>query len=162
MSSSGFCRSPRGEQSPLRFFEFTNRTEAVGFFANRNHFAALIYCLIVFAIGWIVYWSATVRVPRNQEGKQKTKEYEYDTASIIAIIGSFTVLVILLAGELMARSRAGLGLTIIALLGVFALGFANRSAGFGAIVNKLLIGAIALVADIFTSVCSLPRLRKDS
>ena len=86
-----------------------------------------------------------MRVPRNQKGKQKTKEYEYDIASIIAMLGGFTVLVILLAGELMARSRAGLGLTIIALFGVFALGLANRSAGFGAIVNKLLVGAIALV-----------------
>lgn len=141
----GFLQVAQGEQSPLRFFEFSNRIEAVGFFANRNHFAAQNYCLIVFSIGWIVYWSATVRVPRNQEGKQKTKEYEYDPASIIAMLGSFTVLVILLAGELMARSRAGLGLTIIALLGVFALGLANRSAGSGAIVNKLLVGAIALV-----------------
>ena len=62
------------------------------------------------------------------------------------MIGGFTVLVILLAGEVMARSRAGLGLTIVALFGVFALGFANRSAGFGAmVVNKLLIGAIVLV-----------------
>ena len=46
----------------------------------------------------------------------------------------------------MARSRAGLGLTIIALFGVFALGFSNRSAGFGAMaINKLLVGAIVLV-----------------
>ena len=141
----GFLQVAQGQDSPLRFFEYTNRTEAVGFFANRNHFAALIYCLIVLSIGWISCWGATVRVPRNQEGKQKAKEYEYDTASIIAIVGGFTVLVILLAGELMARSRAGLGLTIIALLGVFALGISNRSAGFGALVNKLLIGVIALV-----------------
>jgi O-antigen ligase len=142
----GFVQVAQGEHSPLRFFEFSNKTEAVGFFANRNHFAALIYCLMVFSIGWIVYWSATLRAPRNQEGKQKAKEYEYNTASIIGIVGSFTVLVILLAGELMARSRAGLGLTIIALFGVFALGFSDRSAGFGAmLVNKLLVGVIVLV-----------------
>jgi O-antigen ligase len=140
----GFLQVSQGQDSPLRFFEFTNRTEAVGFFANRNHFAALIYCLIVLSIGWIVYSGATVRVPRSQEDKQKAKGYEYDTTSIIALVGSFTVLVVLMAGELMARSRAGLGLTIIALLGVFALGISNRSAGFGALV-KLLIGVIALV-----------------
>ena len=46
----------------------------------------------------------------------------------------------------MARSRAGLGLTMIALFGAFALGFSNRSAGFGAMsTNKLLLGAIVLV-----------------
>ena len=27
-------------------------TEAVGFFANRNHFAALLYALILFAAAW--------------------------------------------------------------------------------------------------------------
>jgi O-antigen ligase len=138
----GLIQVAQGQDSPFRFFKFANRNEATGFFANRNHFAALIYCLMVFSIGWIVYWSATVRVPRNQEGK----EYEYDTASIIGLLGSFTVLVILLGGELMARSRAGLGLTIIALFGVFALSLANRRAGFGAtLVNKLVIGAIVLV-----------------
>jgi O-antigen ligase len=60
-------------------------------------------------------------------------------------MGGFTVLVILFAGELMARSRAGLGLTMIALLGAFVLGFSNRSTA-GALVNKLLVGVIALVA----------------
>jgi O-antigen ligase len=139
----GFVQVAQGQSSALRFFEFTNRTEAVGFFANRNHFAALIYCLIVFVLGWTVYGSATARMPLNQKGKEK--EYGYDTASIIALIGGFTLLVILLAGELMARSRAGLGLTIIALFGFFALGLANRSVGFG-VANKLLIGVIIVVA----------------
>jgi O-antigen ligase len=139
----GFLQVAQGGSSPLRFFEYSNRIEAVGFFANRNHFAALIYCVMVFSLGWIVYWSATVRLPRNQQGR--AGEYQYDTASIIAMLGSFTVLVIFLAGELMARSRAGLGLTAVALLGVFALGISNRNAGFGAFVNKLLIGVIALV-----------------
>jgi O-antigen ligase len=141
----GLIQVAQGEASPFRFL-ISNRTEAVGFFANRNHFAALNYCLMVFAIGWIVYESAAVRVLGNQKGKQKEKKYEFDTASIIATIGSFTVLVMLLVGELVARSRAGLGLTMIALLGVFALGYLKRGAGFGSmLVNKLLFGAIVLV-----------------
>jgi hypothetical protein len=28
----------------LRLFAVTNLSEAVGFFANRNHFAALLFC----------------------------------------------------------------------------------------------------------------------
>ena len=119
----GLIQVAQGEDSPLRFFG--SAIEAVGFFANRNHFAALIYCLMVFALGWIVYGIAAVKVMDTQKPKQK--EINYDTHSIIAIVGSFTVLVILLAGELMARSRAGFGLTIIALLGVFALGFSRRA-----------------------------------
>jgi len=38
-----------GEGSPLRFYAFTNRDSAVGFFANRNHQAALLVCAIPFA-----------------------------------------------------------------------------------------------------------------
>src|SRR6476660_57813 len=75
----GLIQVAQGEDSPFRFFEFSNRTEAVGFFANRNHFAALIYCLIVFVLGWIVYYgSAAVRIPPSQKGKQKEREFEYD------------------------------------------------------------------------------------
>ena len=58
----GLIQVAQGERSPLRFFEFTNPTEAVGFFANRNHFAALIYCLMLFALAWIVLGLAAVRV----------------------------------------------------------------------------------------------------
>src|SRR5690606_2666127 len=37
----GLLQVAQGPKSALRFFTFTNPTEAVGFFANRNHFAAL-------------------------------------------------------------------------------------------------------------------------
>ena len=50
----GLIQVAQGQESPLRFFAITNPTEAVGFFANRNHFAALLYCLMVFAIAWTV------------------------------------------------------------------------------------------------------------
>jgi hypothetical protein len=74
------------------------------------------------------------------------RQYEYDTASILAMVGSITILVILLAGAIMARSRAGLGLTMIALFGGFALGFSNRRVGlYGMATNKVLVGAIGLV-----------------
>ena len=48
----GLNQLAQGPNSPLRFFEFTNLTEAVGFFANRNHFAALLYTMTVFAAAW--------------------------------------------------------------------------------------------------------------
>jgi O-antigen ligase len=140
----GLIQVAQGEKSPLRFFEFSNSTEAVGFFANRNHFAALIYCVMLFALGWIVPRLAAVRDPDHQ--KLKIKDYEFDMTLIVAMIGGFAVLVILLAGEVMARSRAGLGLTIVALCGVFALGFANRRLGLRVMgINKILIGAVILV-----------------
>ena len=51
----GMIQVAQGPESPLRFFEITNETEAVGFFANRNHFAALLYALTLFAAAWTVH-----------------------------------------------------------------------------------------------------------
>ena len=87
-----------------------------------------------------------MRVPRNQEGKQKAKEYEYDIASIIAIVGSFTVLVILLAGSSWrVRGPASVSYHHRAIGGLRTWYFKWRSR-ISALVNKLLIGVIALVA----------------
>jgi O-antigen ligase len=126
----GLIQVAQGPGSPLRFFQFTNPSEAVGFFANRNHFAALIYALILFAVAWTVHASTVlgIRLQRRQ----------YDVAPILAAIGGFTVLVVFLAGEAMARSRAGLGLTIVALLGALVLGFFNQRVGPGFASNGLL------------------------
>jgi len=38
----GLTQVAQGPSSPLRFFEYTNAQEAVVFFANRNHFAAML------------------------------------------------------------------------------------------------------------------------
>ena len=50
----GLLQVAQGPTSPLRLFRFTNPTEAVGFFANRNHFAALVYVLVLLASAWTV------------------------------------------------------------------------------------------------------------
>ena len=50
----GLSQVAQGPQSAFRFFEFTNRSEAVGFFANRNHFAALLCVLTLLAAVWVV------------------------------------------------------------------------------------------------------------
>jgi O-antigen ligase len=132
----GMIQVAQGLESSWRFFEFTNATEAVGFFANRNHFAALLYALTLFAVAWAV--EATVA--EFGQGHRK-----FDTVSIVAMIGAFTLLVVLLAGEMMARSRMGLGLTIAALLGGFALGASDRRVGSRVTSSKLLVGAGVLV-----------------
>ena len=56
----GLLQVAQGPSSPLRFFEFTNPTEAVGFFANRNHFAALLYCLTLIAAAWMLECSKVI------------------------------------------------------------------------------------------------------
>src|ERR1700687_6053767 len=44
----GLMQVAQGPASVLRFFSITNDTEAVGFFANRNHFAALLCAVLLF------------------------------------------------------------------------------------------------------------------
>src|SRR5262249_50031167 len=75
----------------------------------------------------------------------------YDTAAIVAIIGAFTLLVVLLAGEIIARSRFGLGLTMIALFGALALGIIpNRRVGSRSTASSKLIFAACAVVVIFS------------
>jgi O-antigen ligase len=63
----------------------------------------------------------------------------------LALIASVTAFVILLAAEFTARSRAGLGITMLSLLGLAAVSYFSRQAGFGAPLNRLIFGAVALV-----------------
>lgn len=57
----------KGLMSSLRFFEYTNPTEAVGFFANRNHFAALLYTVMLFAAVWAADGATTVGAGQDQK-----------------------------------------------------------------------------------------------
>jgi hypothetical protein len=113
----GLLQVAQGPSSPLRFYAFTNTSEAVGFFANRNHYSALLYCLVLVAAAWsIAVVADATRAGLSFRSRRSTRH-------MIALVGSFTVLVILVAAQAMARSRAGLGLTIVALLGAFALAY---------------------------------------
>jgi O-antigen ligase len=132
----GLMQLAQGPSSPLRFFENTNITEAVGFFANRNHFAALLNTLTLFAAAWAVDAAMTIGSQKNGKG--------YESAATVAVIAGFTVLVALVAAQAMARSRAGLGLTIVALFGAFALPFSDRRGASGVTPTRLLLGASAL------------------
>jgi O-antigen ligase len=116
----GLIQVAQGQESPLRFYAITNPTEAVGFFANRNHFAAFNYALVVFAVAWMVHAA-------GQFGAG-FKPNRYDFTAIAGTVGGFTLLVIFLAAETIARSRAGLGLTMVALIGGLALGLLTPAA----------------------------------
>jgi O-antigen ligase len=117
----GLIQVAQGPESALRFFEFTTPMDAVGFFANRNHFASFVFCLILFAAAWTAHTTLLAQ-GANRNG--------LDTGSIITAIASFALILLLLVSETMARSRAGLGLTMVAILGSFALGLSDRRARF--------------------------------
>jgi len=116
----GLLQVAQGPASPLRFFAFTNHSEAVGFFANRNHFSALLYVLLLFvAVG------TGNSVQRFSEAPAKRR---WDARLILPVLIGATLLLITVATQTFTRSRAGLGLTIAALLGAAALAISRKQA----------------------------------
>lgn len=116
----GFLQVIQGPASPLRLYEFTNPSEAVGFFANRNHFAALLYVTLVLAAIW--FWTAADAAL----GTPGRRMLEDRRLLWLAAAGAFFVAVA--AGLAMARSRAGIGLATLALCGIVAMAFKQGQA----------------------------------
>ena len=114
----GLLQIAQGPASRLRFFSVTNLTEAVGFFANRNHFAAFLYVVLLFAAVWAIDIGFAVGPWRDRR--------IFEARSIVTITASFLAIVILLAAEAMARSRAGMMLTMVSLAGVYGLVLTDR------------------------------------
>jgi len=98
----GLLQVAQGPTSPLRFFAITNTSDVVGFFANRNHFAALVYALILLAACWATDAVFRARASFNLK--------VHDTTAIAAAVMSVAIIIVLLSAEAMARSRAGVAL----------------------------------------------------
>ncbi len=64
----GLTQVSQGPFSALRFFETAHKSEAVGFFVNRNHFAALLYCLLLLVTAWLIH--AVFEVSANRCARQ--------------------------------------------------------------------------------------------
>ena len=103
----GFLQVAQGPDSPLRFYAVTNPTEAVGFFANRNHFAAFLIVTLVLTGLWFAQTLQSCLDGRD-----------LSTSSYLSFAASAACLVALFAGLALARSRAGVLLGVIALAGI--------------------------------------------
>src|SRR5262249_23616218 len=110
-----------------------------GFFANRNHFAALLYALTLFAAVWVIEAGAGVSAERGRR----------DTAWMAGGAARLVVLVIILAGGGTARPPAGPPLPAVAPFWAFALAVTDRRTASGSSLAKitpakLMMGAIIL------------------
>lgn len=147
----GLMQLAQGEASPLRFYEFTNAGDAVGFFANRNHFAALLYSSILLA--------AAALVPRLAalSPRAGTSRRGIDASLAMGVLAAGVALIVLIAGEVIARSRAGVILSAIALAMCFVIGGERRR-----IVEKLTfpraLAAIVVLAIFLLGQAALSRL----
>lgn len=126
----GLAQLAGGPASSLRFYRPTHAGDAVGFFANRNHFASLLYVALVLTAGLLaVYW-------RRGGG---SRQY--------AALGAAAV-VFCLTGLALARSRMGLALGMLALLG--AAGILVSATSYGRAVRRwvVLTGLIGILAVV--------------
>jgi O-antigen ligase len=129
----GLLQVAEGPNSLLRFYAITNPSEAVGFFANRNHFSALLYVLLLFAAAWGVH--AALRFGDAPARRR------FDAAIVLPLILALTLVVVLVAAQTFARSRAGLGLTMVALVGGALLSVSGRHGPKGLTATRLVMGA---------------------
>jgi O-antigen ligase len=136
----GLLQIAQGPSSSLRFFTYTNVNEAVGFFANRNHFAALLYVLLLYAAAWATdaaFATGSLRDLRNLE-----------TSSIATLTASVLVIIVLIAVEAVTRSRAGLGLMMLGMFAAFALPLSDRRRSADVSAIKLMFGAMVFAVLI--------------
>jgi O-antigen ligase len=132
----GLLQVAQGPSSPLRFFSITNTEETVGFFANRNHFSAFLYVLILLAVCWSADAVFRARASLNRRA--------YDHATVGAVVIGVAAIIVFLSAQAMARSRAGLALTIVALVGAIALASKERRMMSGSAV-QVFVSATALI-----------------
>jgi O-antigen ligase len=132
----GLLQISQGPSSPLRFFAITNASEAVGFFANRNHFAAFLYAALPFAALFALDAGSAVQLGRGR--------ISFVAGPVMAVTVSLLGFVVLLAAEAMARSRAGMALTMLCLLGIGALVFVDRHRALKGSAPGLILAAAAV------------------
>lgn len=106
----GFFQVAQGPGSPFRFYSFTNPSEAVGFFANRNHHAAQLAVTLMFA-GAVLLSSI----------RRALAHGSLDSTTGLAALVSALAIVTIVAGLALARSRAGILMAMLALVALAGL-----------------------------------------
>jgi O-antigen ligase len=145
----GLVQVAQGPSSPLRFFAITSDLESVGFFANTNHFAALMYALLPFGAAWMTDVAFTTGPWRNWK--------MLETRSIAMLTAAFLVLIVLVTANILTRSRAGLALMIVGAFAALALPLTDRRRPSRLTPGKLALGA-ALVLVVLVVQFGLYRI----
>ncbi len=109
----GLAQIVQGPSSELRFYVPTNNQQAVGLFANRNHYAALLYVGLALSLGAFLTYDRHLRERFTAKGVMQ--------ASGWTLLGAF-----LMVGLMLSRSRAGVGLALLVAALMLVLGFWRR------------------------------------
>lgn len=106
----GLGQIAAGPQSSLRIYEVTNNYSAVGFFANRNHYAALLYSIMPITAAWMIHLVQT-------QGVEK-----WTSVAMTIVIYSSLIL-----GLGISTSRAGIALAMLAILASLSLAWRRHA-----------------------------------
>ena len=119
----GLLQLWQGPNSPLRFYTITSPGMSVGFFANRNHNAAMLYCTVPFAMLWASRASAMGRLPQPSTvaGLLTIIVALVGAAATLSRTGTIFAFVALLLSIVPFLQRRHTMLPVIALGGVVAL-----------------------------------------
>lgn len=143
----GLAQLAGGTDSALRFYMITNPTEAVGFFANRNHLASMLVITLPFVVVGTARWLG------HRE--------EWSPGTVLGLLGGIGLLALLILGIAIARSRAGLLLGMLALLGSLPIVLAlRRRRGTRRVLAVAVALGLTLVVQ-FALFGILQRLEKD-
>lgn len=107
----GIAQVAQGPHSTLRPYVPTNLHDAVGLFANRNHYASLLVTALVFIFGGLLL--------NARSGRSRS-------ARVLQMIGWMLVGATLLLGIVLSRSRAGVGLAGFVSVAMLMVAFARR------------------------------------
>jgi len=107
----GILQVAQGPHSGLRPYSPTNIHDAVGLFANRNHYAGLLAAALLMVLGSLI-------LDARREVAHK--------AGALRVLGWMVAGAMLLVGIALSRSRAGLGLAVLIVSGMLALAFVRR------------------------------------
>lgn len=142
----GFFQVAQGPESPFRFYGFTNPDDAVGFFANRNHFAAFLNVTLVLSGIWL---AQTIEVFMDKRGPGDSSVLWF------AVAAAFFIAIV--AALVMTRSRSGVLIAIVVLTGVVLMIFLHNRSNLMPVQlgNKKRLGRVSLAVAVFAALFAL-------
>ncbi|WP_162782027.1 O-antigen ligase family protein [Arenimonas caeni] len=143
----GLAQLAGGTESALRFYTITNPTEAVGFFANRNHLASLLAVALPLVVVGTARWLA--------------KRDEMDARTLLGLVAGIGLVALLILGIAITLSRAGIVLGMVGLLISLpiVLGLRRRRRAGRALAAAVALGLTLAVQFALFGI--LQRLEKD-
>lgn len=144
---TGMMQLAGGEDSPLYFYSRTNRGEAVGFFANRNHLATLLMMAMPVSFAF-----ATLAVGERTYGGGN---------GLLAIVATVSLAILLILGLALTRSRTGLVLGMLGLLLAWPMVWSLRRRRGSRRIFAVIVSVALLLAVQFAFYGILLRLQAD-